>query len=84
MQEVYCSKKECFYKDFSFPLQLISKLKSLDSEILFTKKISSSITKYTVLMSSSFYSLLGIQEKNYILGVNNENNVSASYFNVKD
>ena len=80
---LYCNSKECYYKDVVFDKDIISKLSNLNSEILFTQNITNKVIKYTVLISSSFYSILGLENKSYILGVKNEDGTKNSdYYRV--
>ena len=79
----YCNYKECYHKDIFLPFGLIDKLKDLNSEVLFKVKMTENITKYVVLFDTSFYSLLGIENKTFILGVQNENkSENSNFYNV--
>lgn len=81
----YCSNNECYYKDISIDLNILQKFNDLDSVILFENKITNSITKYTVLISTDFLSLFEIQRKTKIIGVKNEDGTeNSNYFNIID
>jgi len=81
--KIYCSLNECFYKDISLPINFITDIKKFNSQILFKQKISTFITKYTLLIDSSLISMFDISTKNYILGVRNDDKNSTDYFNFK-
>lgn len=77
---VFCSAQTCYYKDISFTKKLINK--KYDVFVLNKFKITNSTYTYTVLIPNVVFEMFDIENKNFILGVKNDDKKSADYFNI--
>jgi ribosomal protein L18E len=79
---LYCTKKECYYKDISLHLTVLTN-KDYGVNILKIDNLTKTLKKYTVLIPNAIYNTFEIQKKNFVLGVkDNEDKQNSSYYNI--